>query len=190
MTIKGSKTEQNLLKAFAGESQARNRYTFFAGVAKNEGYAKVAAFFDETARNEEEHAKQFFKHLEGGMLEITASYPAGKFSVTSENLLQAAAGEYEEWAELYPAFANVAREEGFIKVATLFDLITTVERLHEARFRDLHQLLADGTMFKRKEKTVWRCMKCGFEHEGLEAPKICPICSHPQGYFEINNDRY
>ena len=189
-SVKGSQTEKNLLKAFAGESQAKNRYTFFAKVARKEGYEKVAVYFEETARNEEEHAKIFFKFLEGGMVEITASYPAGVISGTVDNLSAAAAGEHEEWADLYPEFARVAEEEGFKKIATAFRLISAVEKAHEERYKALYENVKKGTIFKKAEKQVWRCRKCGFEYEGLNAPAKCPICDHPQAYFEIKDDRY
>ena len=189
-SLKGTRTEQNLLKAFAGESQARNRYTFFAKQAKKEGYEVIAAVFAETAANEEEHAKIFFKFLEGGMVEITASYPAGVIGTTSENLAEAAAGEHDEWADLYPEFAQVAKEEGFTKVALAFELITTIEKHHEERYRELKKILDSGEMFSKKEDVVWRCRKCGYEVYGKSAPKICPVCDHPQAYYEVKNERF
>lgn len=187
-SVKGTKTEQNLLKAFAGESQAKNRYTFFANVAKKEGYEKIAAFFMETAMNEEEHAKMFFKHLEGGMVEITASYPAGVISNTLDNLNHAAAGEDEEWETLYPMFADIAEEEGFKSIAILFRNIAKVEKHHAERYHKLAAALKNGEIFKKETETEWRCRKCGHIHTGKSAPEVCPICSHPKGYFEVYSD--
>ncbi len=184
-SIKGSKTEQNLLKAFAGESQARNRYNYFASVAKKEGLEQIAALFEETALNEKEHAKRFFKFLEGGMVEITATYPAGIISTTLDNLKAAADGENEEWSELYPEFARVAEEEGFKEVAVAFKMIAKVEKAHEERYRKLYENLQSGKVFKREGKVVWKCRNCGFLHEGMAAPQKCPACDHPQSYFEI-----
>lgn len=186
----GTKTEQNLLKAFAGESQARMRYNYYASQAKKEGLEQIAALFEETALNEKEHAKRFFKFLEGGMVEITASYPAGKIGTTLENLKDAADGENEEWTELYPEFAKVAEEEGFRDVAMAFKLIAKVEKAHEDRYRTLYNNLEEGKVFKRGEKVVWKCRNCGFIHEGTVAPKLCPACQHPQSYFEIKEDNY
>lgn len=189
-SIKGTQTEKNLLKAFAGESQARTRYTFFASVAKKEGYEQIAAIFTETADQEKEHAERFFKFLEGGMVEITASYPAGVIGKTIDNLKEAAAGEKDEWSELYPAFARVAREEGFDKVADAFEHITEVEQVHEARYLKMLAHLEDGTMFKRSEPIKWQCRNCGYVHTGTEAPKTCPACLHPQAYFEPMKNNY
>lgn len=189
-TIQGTKTEQNLLKAFAGESQARMRYDYFAKQAKKEGLEQIAAIFTETADNEYEHAKRFFKFLEGGMTEITASYPAGKIGSTAENLKSAADGENEEWTELYPEFAKVAEEEGFKEVAQAFKLIARVEKEHEDRYRTLYSNLEEGKVFKREDKVIWKCRKCGFIHEGRVAPKQCPACKHDQGYFEIQATNY
>ena len=183
--LKGSKTEQNLLKAFAGESQARMRYDYFASQAKKEGLEQIAAIFAETALNEKEHAKRFFSFLEGGMVEITASYPAGKVETTLENLKAAADGENEEWTDLYMEFARVAEEEGFKAVAAAFKLIATVEKAHEERYRTLYNNLEGGKVFKRDGKVVWKCRNCGYIHEAAAAPKICPACLHPQAYFEI-----
>lgn len=188
--FKGSQTEKNLLKAFAGESQAKNRYQFFAKIARKEGYEKVAEFFEETARNEEEHGKLFFKELKGGMVEITASYPAGILSNTIDNLAAAAAGELEEWGELYPEFAEVAQREGFDHVAKLFTRISKVEKHHADRYTKLMETLKADEMFKKKTETKWRCRKCGFEQISVAAPEKCPICSHPQGYFEIDADTF
>ncbi len=189
-SIRGTQTEQNLLKAFAGESQARNRYTFFASQAKKEGYEVIARFFEETANNEEQHAKQFFKFLEGGMVEITAAYPAGMIGNTAENLLAAADGEMDEWSELYPHFAETAEKEGFPQVAAKFRLIIAIEKHHEARYRKLLATLESGEMFKKSEKTAWRCRKCGHVHNGTSAPEKCPVCDHPQAYFEIMHDEF
>ena len=183
-SIKGTQTEKNLLKAFAGESQARNRYTYFASVAKKEGYVQIADIFEETAAQEKEHAKRFFKFLEGGDLEITATYPAGKIGTTAENLEAAAGGEHEEWETLYPEFAKVAREEGFEAVAVVFEMISIAEKQHEKRYLGLLQNLKDGTVFKKKETVTWRCRNCGYVHDGEEAPASCPACAHPQAHFE------
>lgn len=189
-SIKGTKTEQNLLKAFAGESQARNRYTYFAGQAKKEGLEQIAAFFEETALNEKEHAKRFFKFLEGGMVEITATYPAGIIGTTMENLKAAADGEKEEWGELYPEFAKVAEEEGFKDVAAAFRLIAVAEKSHEGRYRKLYENLQAGKVFESNGKVVWKCRNCGYLHEAEKAPQMCPACLHPQAYFEIKEANY
>lgn len=189
-SLAGTKTEQNLLKAFAGESQARMRYDYFAKQAKEEGLEQIAALFEETAINEREHAKRFFGFLEGRMVEITATYPAGKVGTTAENLKAAADGENEEWTELYPEFAKVAAEEGFKEIANAFKLIAKVEKAHEERYRTLLQNLEEGKVFKRGEKVVWKCRKCGFLHEGTVAPKKCPACNHSQAYFEIESANY
>jgi len=183
-SIKGTRTEQNLLKAFAGESQARNRYTFFAKTAKKEGFNAISNIFLETAENEREHAKLFFKHLEGGMVEITASYPAGVIGTTLENLKAAAAGENEEWSILYPEFAKVAEEEGFPEVATTFRMVAKVEVEHEARYNTLIERLEGEGFFKRESPIKWKCLNCGYIHEGTEPPEICPACKHPRAYFE------
>lgn len=184
-TLKGSKTEKNLLKAFAGESQARNRYTYFAGAARKEGLQQIAAVFEETANQEKEHAKRFFSFLEGGEVEVTASFPAGKVGPTVENLAAAANGEHEEWSLLYPEFAKVAREEGFGAIAMVFEKISIAEKHHEERYRTLNKNLSEGKVFKRGNKVVWVCRNCGFIHEGEEAPKACPACAHLQEYFEL-----
>lgn len=189
-SIKGTQTEQNLLKAFAGESQARNRYEFFAKVAKKEGLEQMSELFMETALNEKEHAKRFFKFLEGEMCEITATYPAGKIGSTLENLQAAADGEKEEWTELYPAFAATAREEGFNDVAVAFEKIAEVEKAHEARYRKLYDNLEAGKVFEVADTIVWKCRNCGYLHEGLEAPGECPACLHPQSYFEVQCINY
>jgi rubrerythrin len=190
MALKGTRTEQNLLKAFAGESQARNRYTFFASKAKNEGFEQISALFVETAENEREHAKVFFKHLEGGDAEITATYPAGRIGTTAENLLAAAEGEKMEWGTLYPDFANVADEEGFADVATSFREIAKVEAHHEDRYRKLLANVESGRVFKRDTPVRWKCRNCGFVHEGPEAPDCCPACKHPQAYYELFVEAY
>jgi rubrerythrin len=189
-SIKGTRTEQNLLKAFAGESQARSRYTFFASVAKKEGYEQIAAIFLETAEQEKEHAKRFFKFLEGGMVEITASYPAGIIGTTAQNLLAAAEGENEEWDLLYPEFAKVAEEEGFKEIAITFKMIAKVEVQHELRYRKLLANVEDGTVFKKPEEVEWQCRNCGYVHTGISAPQVCPSCLHPQAYFELMKHNY
>jgi len=189
-SLKGTKTEQNLLKSFAGESQARMRYDYFASKAKKEGLEQMAAIFTETALNEKEHAKRFFKFLEGGDVEITATYPAGKIGTTLENLKASAEGENEEWTELYPEFAKIADEEGFKEIAVAFRMIATVEKAHEARFTKLYNNLNDGHVFERDNKIVWKCRNCGYLHEGEKAPQKCPACLHPQSYFEIKEKNY
>ncbi len=189
-SLKGTQTEQNLLKAFAGESQARTRYTFFASVAKKEGYEQIAAVFMETADQEKEHAKRFFKFLEGGDVTITATYPAGKIGTTPENLLAAAKGENEEWDVLYPDFAKVAEEEGFPAVAAAFRAISTVEAEHEKRYLKLLSRITDGDFFRRDGKIWWQCRNCGYIVEAEEAPKACPACLHPQSYFEPKKENY
>ena len=188
MTIKGTKTEKNLLAAFAGESQARNRYTYFASVAKKEGYEQIAAIFLETAENEKEHAKRFLKFLDGGAAEITATFPAGRIGTTAENLKSAAEGENEEWTKLYPAFASVAEEEGFKEIAAAFRSIAKVETEHEKRYLRLRERVTKGSAFKREGKATWKCRNCGYHHEGAEAPDICPACLHPKAYFEPSNE--
>lgn len=190
MNIKGTRTEQNLLKSFAGESQARNRYTFFASVAKKEGYEQIAAIFLETAEQEKEHAKRFFKYLEGGMVEITASFPAGIISTTAENLKAAAEGENEEWSDLYPQFAQIAEEEGFKEIATTFRMIAKVEAEHEKRYLKLLQRVTDCSVFRDEEETEWQCRNCGFVMKGKSAPEKCPACAHPQAYFERKKNNY
>ena len=188
--IKGTQTEKNLLKAFAGESQARMRYDYFSKQAKKEGLEQISAIFAETALNEKEHAKRFFKFLEGGMTEITASYPAGKIGTTSENLKAAAEGENEEWTELYPKFAEIAAEEGFKEISMVFKNIAKVEKEHEARYLKLYSNLEEGKVFERDGKVIWRCRNCGYIHEGTKAPKKCPACDHPQAHFEIEAQNY
>ena len=189
-SLKGTQTEKNLLKAFAGESQARNRYTFFAKQAAKEGYEQIAALFLETAENEGQHAKMYFRHLEGGPVEITATYPAGKIGTTAENLLAAAEGENEEWTDLYPAFADMAESEGFPAAAKSFRQIAKVEAWHEARYRKLLDNLEKDLVFARPEPVKWICRKCGFVHEGPRALKVCPACDHPQAYQEIYAENF
>ncbi len=189
-SLKGTKTEQNLLKAFAGESQARMRYDYFAKQAKKEGLEQISGIFAETAANEKEHAKRFFKFLEGGMVEITAAYPAGVIGTTLENLKAAADGENEEWTELYPEFADIAEEEGFKEVAVAFRMIAKVEKAHEERYRKLYQNLEEGKVFQKGDKIVWKCRNCGYLHEGTKAPEKCPACLHPQAYFEVKAYNY
>jgi len=189
-SLKGTKTEQNLLKAFAGESQARMRYDYFAKQAKKEGLEQISAIFAETALNEKEHAKRFFKFLEGGMVEITATYPAGKIGNTMENLKASAEGENEEWTELYPEFAKIAEEEGFKEIAVAFKMIAKVEKAHEERYTKLYTNLENGHVFEREGTIVWKCRNCGYIHEGKKAPKTCPACLHPQSYFEIKEINY
>lgn len=188
--LKGTKTEQNLLKAFAGESQARNRYTYFAKQAKKEGYEQIAAIFEETAENEKEHAKVFFKYLEGGMVEITADYPAGSIGSTEENLLEAAEGEKMEWGTLYPDFAGIAEKEGFSEIASSFKNIAKVESHHEKRYRSLLENVKEDKVFKRDTSMNWKCRNCGFIYEGTEPPQMCPACQHPQSYYELLAENY
>lgn len=189
-SIKGTKTEQNLLKAFAGESQARSRYTYFASVAKKEGFEQISAVFMETAEQEKEHAKRFFKFLEGGMVEITASYPAGVIGTTADNLKAAAEGENEEWSILYPEFAAIAMEEGFPQVATAFKMIAKVEAEHEDRYRKLLERVIAEKVFEREEEIEWQCRNCGYVHKGKKALENCPACNHPKSYFEPKKNNY
>jgi len=189
-SIKGTRTEKNLLAAFAGESQARNRYTYFASVARKAGFEQIAAIFQDTADNEKEHAKRFFKHLEGGELEIQASYPAGVIGDTAQNLEAAAAGENLEWTKLYKEAAEIADKEGFPKVAVLFREIAKVEAEHEKRYRKLLANVREGKVFKKDTVVKWRCRNCGYVHEGQEAPRECPSCAHPQAYFELLAENY
>ena len=186
--LKGTKTEQNLLKSFAGESQARNRYEFFAKVAKKEGYEQISRIFQETANQEKEHAKRFFKFLEGGMTEITATYPAGKIGTTVENLKAAAEGENEEWTELYPLFAKIAKEEGFSKVATAFKSIAQVEAEHERIYLKLLQNISEDKVFMRDGKVWWKCLNCGYVYESKKALEMCPACLHPKSYMQLKED--
>ncbi len=189
-SLKGTRTEQNLLKSFAGESQARMRYDYFAKQAKKEGLEQISAIFAETALNEKEHAKRFFKFLEGGMVEITAAYPAGKIGTTLENLAAAAEGENEEWTQLYPQFADIAEEEGFSEVASAFRMIAKVEKAHEERYRKLYKNIEEGKVFEKDGVMIWKCRNCGYIHEGKTAPKVCPACLHPQSYFELKEENY
>jgi rubrerythrin len=189
-SIKGTKTEKNLLASFAGESQARNRYTFFASKAKKEGYEQIAAIFLETADNEKEHAKRFFNFLEGGMVEINASYPAGVIGTTAENLKAAAAGENEEHTKLYPEAADIAEKEGFKEIAIAWRRIADVEVHHEARYLALLKTIEDGSVFKKKEKTKWICRNCGYVHEGDSAPEACPTCLHSKSFFQVLAEKY
>lgn len=188
--LKGTQTEKNLLKAFAGESQAKNRYEFAAKVAKEEGYEQIAGIFLTTALHEQQHAKRFFKFLEGGMVEITASYPSGKTETTKENLLAAAEGEHEEWSDIYPSFARMAEEEGFKSVFTAFKAIAAAEKGHEERYRKLLENVMNNKVFERDEKVFWQCRKCGYIHYGTRPLKNCPACLHPESYFEILPDNY
>lgn len=189
-SITGSQTEKNLMIAFAGESQARNRYTYYAGIARKEGLVQISTIFEETAAQEKEHAKRFFKFLEGGEVEITESFPAGKLSSTLENLREAARGEEHEWTELYPGFAKVAREEGFESVALAFEAISIAEKQHEKRYQELADNLTAGKVFKRDGSVTWRCRNCGYLHEGPQAPDICPACLHPQAHFELLGENW
>ena len=190
MSIKGTKTEQNLLKSFAGESQAKNRYTYFAKVAKKEGYEQISAIFAETAAQEEQHAKVFFKYLEGGMVEITATYPAGIIGTTLENLKASADGENEEWTDLYPEFARIAEEEGFRDIANSYKNIAKVEKEHEIRYRKLVENIEKGQVFEKGEEVFWYCRNCGYIHFGKKAMEKCPACQHPKAYFEMHAKNY
>ncbi|MDD5617657.1 MAG: ferritin family protein [Candidatus Omnitrophica bacterium] len=189
-SIKGTKTEKNLLASFAGESQARNRYTYFASAARKEGYEQIANIFSETAENEKEHAKVFFKYLEGGDVEITASYPAGVIKDTKTNLEEAAAGENMEWTVLYSDFAEIAKGEGFPEIAKSFEQIAKVEKFHEARYRKLINNIVNGEVFKKKAAVKWHCINCGYVFEGPEAPKDCPACKHPRSFYEVLAENY
>jgi len=188
-SIKGTKTEVNLMKAFAGESQARNRYTYFASVAKKEGYEQISAIFTETADNEKEHAKRFYKFLDGDSIEITATFPSG-LGDTAANLKHAASGENEEWSELYPEFAKVAKEEGFGEISAAFTKIAEVEKHHEWRYLKLLENVKNGKVFEKDEETQWKCRNCGYIHKGKASPKICPACIHPQAHFELLADNF
>lgn len=190
MSLKGTRTEKNILTAFAGESQARNRYTFFASKAKQEGLVQIGEIFEETANQEKEHAKRLFKFLEGGEVEIKASFPAGVIGTTTENLNEAASGENHEWNVMYPEFAKVAREEGFEDIAKVFEAIAIAEKQHEKRYAALKSNLDSGMVFKRGDRVVWRCRNCGYLHEGTEAPDICPACAHPRAYFELLGENW
>jgi rubrerythrin len=190
MNLKGTQTEKNLLTAFAGESQARNRYTYFASQARKEGYEQIAAIFEETANQEKEHAKREFKFLEGGEVEITAAFPAGVIGNTLENLKESAAGEHYENTEMYPNFAKTAEAEGFTEIAAVFKKIAVAEKRHEQRYLALAKNIKEGLVFKRPQKMRWVCRNCGYVHEGFEAPKVCPACAHPQSHFEIEAVNY
>ncbi|MCX5694766.1 MAG: rubrerythrin family protein [Candidatus Omnitrophica bacterium] len=189
-SIKGTKTEQNLLKAFAGESQARNRYTYFASAAKKAGFEQIAAIFMETAENEKEHAKIFFKYLEDGEVEITATYPAGEIKDTKANLEASAAGENMEWTVLYANFAKIANNEGFSEIGRSFEQVSKVEKFHEARYRKLIKNISNTEVFKKKTDVKWHCTNCGYVMEGSQAPKECPACKHPQAFFEVLAENY
>ncbi len=189
-SLKGTKTEKNILTAFSGESQARNRYTYFVSQAKKDGFQQVAYVFEETADQEKEHAKRLFKLLEGGEVEITASFPAGVIGTTSENLAEAAAGEHYEWTTMYPEFAVTARQEGFDKIADIFEAIAVAEKQHEKRYLGLKKLVDDGTFFEKEESVVWRCRNCGYLHEGKSAPAVCPACAHPRAHFELLGENW
>ncbi len=189
-SVKGTKTEQNLLKSFAGESQARNRYTYAAGAARKEGFIQIADIFEETANQEKEHAKRFFKFLEGGELEITACFPAGLIGTTAQNLLASANGELEEHSELYPGFAAIAKEEGFPEIAALWRAVSVAEKQHEKRYRDLLANIETDRVFKRDQPVVWRCRNCGYLHTGTDAPEKCAACVHPKAHFEILGENW
>ncbi len=190
MDLKGSQTEKNLLAAFAGESQARNRYTYFASQAKKEGFVQMSSIFEETANQEKEHAKRLFKFLEGGEVEVSASFPAGVIESTLENLKASAAGENYEYTEMYPGFAKTAKEEGFDAIATVFESIAVAEKQHEKRYLDLAANIEADSVFKRDEEVAWRCRNCGYLHTGNEAPETCPACEHPQAHFELLGENY
>jgi rubrerythrin len=185
MELKGSRTERNILTAFSGESQARNRYSYFASQAKKEGFVQMALIFEETANQEKEHAKRLFKLLPGGVLEVQATFPAGSIGTTLDNLKASGEGENFEWTEMYPGFAKIAREEGLEQIATVFESIAVAERQHEKRYEGLINNIEKGTVFKKDGKVVWRCLNCGYLHEGTEAPEACPACAHPQSYYEL-----
>ena len=188
--LKGSQTEKNLLGSFAGESQARNRYTYFASQAKKDGYVQIADIFTETADQEKEHAKRFFKLLEGGEVEIAAAFPAGVVGTTLDNLKAAAAGEHFEWSELYPGFAKIAREEGFEAAAMVWEMVSIAEKQHEKRYVELAGNIEADRVFKRDQSVVWRCRNCGYLHEALAAPEMCPACAHPQAHFELLGENW
>jgi len=189
-SLSGTQTEQNLLKAFAGESQARNRYTYFAGQARKDGLMQIAAIFEETANQEKEHAKRFFQFLEGGDVEFTATFPAGIVGSTLENLKAAAMGENFEHTKLYPEFAHIAQEEGLTRVAQAFNAISIAEKQHEKRYRQLAANLENDHVFKREETVIWRCLNCGYLHEGPDAPDVCPACAHPRSYYELLGENW
>jgi len=188
--LKGTRTEENILTAFAGESQARNRYTYFASRARKDGYVQITDIFEETANQEKEHAKRLFKFLEGGEVEVTAAFPAGVIGSTAENLKASAAGEKYEHTEMYPEFAKVAREEGFDDIAAVFEAIAVAEKQHEKRYLALASNVEEGTVFRKNEPVVWRCRNCGYIHEGVEAPEVCPACAHPRAHFELLGENW
>ncbi len=188
--VKGTQTEKNLLAAFAGESQARNRYTYFTSQAKKEGFVQISKVFEETADQEKEHAKRLFKFLQGGEVEIQAAFPAGVIGTTAENLKAAAAGENYEWTDMYPSFAKTAEEEGFGEIAAAFKAIAVAEKQHEKRYNDLRANIEGGRVFKREKSVTWRCINCGYLYEGTEAPSKCPACAHPQSYFELLGENW
>ena len=190
MSLKGTKTEKNLLTAFAGESQARNRYSYFAAQARKEGYVQISDIFTETADQEKEHAKRFFKFLEGGCVEIVGSFPSGVIGTTAENLKASAEGEKDEWSEMYPGFAQISREEGFNDIAAVFEAVSVAEKQHEKRYNDLLANVEAGKVFKRDEPVKWRCRNCGYVHEGTDAPGACPACAHPQAHFELLGENW
>jgi rubrerythrin len=190
MALKNTQTEKNILTAFAGESQARNRYTYFASQAKKEGYRQISEIFEETANQEREHAKRLFKLLEGGEVEVKASFPAGVIGCTTDNLREAASGEKYEWTEMYPSFAKIARKEGFADIADIFEAIAVAEKQHEKRYNELLANIESDRVFKREKRVVWRCLNCGYLHEGTEAPDLCPACNHPQAHFELLGENW
>jgi len=190
MEFKGSKTEKNVLAAFAGESQARTRYSFFSSTARKEGYEQISSIFEETSDNEKEHAKLFFKHLQGGTAQVDAGYPAGIIGTTAQNLAAAAEGEKFEWGTLYPSFGKIAEEEGFKEVANTFRMIAEVEVYHERRYMKLLENISNGTVFKKDTPVKWKCRNCGYVHESSEAPGVCPVCNHPRSYFEVWKEEY
>jgi rubrerythrin len=189
-SVKGTQTEKNLMAAFAGESQARNRYSYFTSKAKDEGYVQIAQIFEETANQEKEHAKRLFKLMEGGEITVTGTFPAGPVGTTVENLLEAANGENYEWKEMYPGFAKIAREEGFDAIAVVFESIAVAEKQHAKRYEELRANIQQGKVFKREKPVAWRCINCGYLYEGTEAPKACPACAHPQSYFELLGENW
>jgi len=188
--LKGTKTEKNIMAAFAGESQARNRYTFFASAAKKEGYVQIQKIFEETAAQEKEHAERLFKMFEGGEVEITGSFPAGVIGKTADNLKESAAGEDYEWQTMYPGFATIAREEGFKEIADVFERIAVAEKQHSKRYQALRKNIEDGSVFKKDKPVVWRCLNCGYIHTGASAPDKCPACAHEKAYFELLGENY
>jgi rubrerythrin len=189
-SLKGSQTEKNLLASFAGESQARNRYTYFASQAKKEGFVQISDIFTETADQEKEHAKRLFKLLEGGEVEVTGSFPAGVIGTTQENLMEAAGGEKYEWTQMYPGFAETARKEGFNEIASIFEAIAVAEKQHEKRYNELRENIENGSVFKKDKPVTWRCRNCGYLHEGEEAPEQCPACAHPKAHFEVLGENW